>query len=208
MLQKSGWNEGEPLGPYVCRKQDVVRQEQQPVAGPSNLGKRRGAPETRITEVSIEGYDDIVEIKKEQIIDLIVSDEETTFPSDEDLSDGDTMELDDEAVQPLNPSTVDLALTSAQRQWEGHGGKALLTPLPTVLKSDRLGIGLKARTVGPYKASQKRVTHNAAAVAAHVKTSEERKLFKQRVGRGYRGFARAEKRESEKRKDLLAYLNQ
>lgn len=214
MLQKSGWSEGEPLGPYFFRKQDVVHQERQPVVGPSNLGKRKGAPETRTTEIEIEGYDDIVEIRKEQVIDLTLSDdEESTSSSVEDISDEGAMELDDEAVQSPNPSLADFNLTSGQRSssWgevEGHGGKALLTPLPTVLKSDRLGIGLKARTVGPYKSSQKRVTHNAAALAAHVRANEERKLFKQKVGRGSRGFARAEKRESEKRKNLLAYLNQ
>ncbi|KAF9648498.1 hypothetical protein BDM02DRAFT_3115261 [Thelephora ganbajun] len=211
MLQKSGWSEGEPLGPYFARRRDVVHEEQQPVAGPSNLGKRRVAPETRTTEIEIEGYDDIVEIKKEQVIDLTVSDgEEDASSGYEDTSDEDTMELD-EALRSFNlplatPNPASARPSPPQR--EGHGGKALLTPLPTVLKSDRLGIGLKAKTVGPYKASQKRVTHNAAALAAHVKADEERKLFKQKVGRGSRGFARAERRESEKRKHLLAYLNQ
>jgi hypothetical protein len=131
--------------------------------------------------------------------------------SDEEISDEDIMELGDEIPQSPNLPSENSNPASARPsppQGEGHGGKALLTPLPTVLKSDRLGIGLKAKTFGPYKASQKRVTHNAAALAAHVKENEERKLFKQKVGRGSRGFARAEKRESEKRKGLLAYLNQ
>ena len=201
MLQKSGWSEGEPLGPYFARRQDDVRPEQRPVAGPSDLRKRKAAPDTRTTEIEVEGYDDIVEIRKEQVIDLTISD-------DEDISDEDIMELDDETRETSNLSSVDSGPTSTRPQEEGHGGKALLTPLPTVLKSDRLGIGLKAKTTGPYKASRKRVTHNAAALAAHVKADEERKLFKQKVGRGSRGFARAEKRESEKRKSLLAYLNQ
>jgi len=188
ILQKSGWSEGEPLGPYFARRQGVAQPEQQPAAGPSSLGKRKAVPETRTREVEIEGYDDIVEIKKEQVIDLTGSnDEESASSSDEDIS---------ASARPSPP------------QGEGHGGKALLTPLPTVLKSDRLGIGLKAKTVGPYKASRKRVTHNAAALAAHEHANEERRLFKQKVGRGSRGFARAEKSESEKRKRLLAYLNQ
>jgi hypothetical protein len=64
MLQKSGWSEGEPLGPYFTRRQDAAQTEQQPVAGPSNLGKRKAVEETRTTEIEVEGYDDIVEIKK------------------------------------------------------------------------------------------------------------------------------------------------
>ena len=212
MLQKSGWSEGEPLGPYFSRKQDVVHREQQLVAGPSNFGKRKGVPETRTTEVEIEGYDDIVEIRKDPVIDLTMSDDEENVSSnDEDTLNEGLVEPDDEPSRFSDTSSADFTSIPTQPSsslGEGHGGKALLTPLPTVLKSDRLGIGLKAKTVGPYRASQKRVTHNAAALAAHIKVNEERKLFKHKVGRGSRGFARAEKRESEKRKNLLAYLNQ
>ena len=212
MLQKSGWSEGEPLGPYFARRQAAVRQEPQPAAGPSNLGKRKATPETRTAEIEIEGYDDIVEIKKEQVIDLTVSEGEGgVSSSDEGMYDERVMELEDETLRLSNSPSANSNPASARRsphRGEGHGGKALLTPLPTVLKSDRLGIGLKAKTVGPYKASQKRVTHNAAALTAHVKANEERRSFKQKVGRGSRGFARAEKKESEKRKGLLAYLNQ
>ena len=198
MLQKSGWSEGEPLGPYFARKRDLVRHGPETVAGPSNLGKRKAAPETRTTEIEIEGYDSIVEIKTEQVIDLTLSDGEESASSDDedkDTPDEDLAEFDGETAR----------LSS---RGEGHGGKALLTPLPTILKSDRLGIGLKAKTVGPYRTSQKRVTHNAAALAAHIKGNEERRLFKQKVGRGSRGFSRMEKHESEKRKGLLSYLNQ
>jgi len=87
-----------------------------------------------------------------------------------------------------------------------YARKALLTPIATVLKSDRLGIGLKAKTVGPYKASQKRVTHNAAALAAHVKAAEESRKRKQVFGRGHKGFERQRRRDEDKRKALLAEL--
>ncbi|KAF9649930.1 hypothetical protein BDM02DRAFT_3227585 [Thelephora ganbajun] len=70
--QRSGWGRGEPLGPYFARMQDVAHEEQQPVAGPSNLGKRKVIPDTRTAETEIEGYNDIVEVKKEQVIDLTV----------------------------------------------------------------------------------------------------------------------------------------
>jgi len=210
MLQKSGWSEGEPLGPYFARRRVATQQERQLMAGPSNLGKRKATHETRTTEIGIEGYDDIVEVKKDQVIDLTASDEEESTPSsDEDMDGEGSIEGHDEP--PPSPPSAGSNPTTVQPsppQGEGHGGKALLTPLPTVLKSDRLGIGLKAKIVGQYKVPQKRVTHNAAALAAHTRANEERRLFKQKVGRGSRGFARAEKNENEKRKGLLAYLNQ
>ncbi|TFK82670.1 hypothetical protein K466DRAFT_666346 [Polyporus arcularius HHB13444] len=88
-----------------------------------------------------------------------------------------------------------------------HNPTALLTPIATVLKSDRLGIGLKAKTVGPFKESKKRVTHNQAALAAHVRTTEEMRMRKSLIGRGTKSFARLAKAEAESRKRLLANLN-
>jgi len=90
---------------------------------------------------------------------------------------------------------------------QSYGRKALLTPIATVLKSDRLGIGLKAKTVGPYKASRKRITHNAEALAAHIKAAEELKKKKGEFGRGRRGFERQHRKDSMKRQMMLAYLN-
>jgi len=86
--------------------------------------------------------------------------------------------------------------------------KALVTPIATVLKSDRLGIGLKAKTVGPYRASQKHITHNAAAMLAHTKAAEELRKQKKTNGRGHRAFARQRKVEEANRKGLLAYMNE
>lgn len=142
--------------------------------------------------VTCEGFDDIVEVrmKAKDVIDLTVSDS-SDAEEEEDVT----------KEQPLLPSSTGPPLLE-------HGGKALLTPLPTVLKSDRLGIGLKAITVGPYKMSQKRVTHNAAALAAHIKADKERRKLKSKVGRGSRGFAKTHQRESTSRRNLLAYLNE
>ena len=89
----------------------------------------------------------------------------------------------------------------------GHDGRALITPLPTVLKSDRLGIGLKAKTIGPYRESVKKVTHSQAALMAHIKANEELKRMKKIHGKGRRGYERMRKREEEKRKSVLSYLN-
>ena len=186
-LQRSGWSEGKSLDPYFARRQGAVQPERRPTAGTPNSGKRKAASETRTMEIGIEGYDDIAEIKKEQATDRTVFDEERV-PSndvDEDVFDVDAMEMGDEMAQLFNPRSESWNPASVRPpapQREGHRGKALLTPLPTVLKPDRLGIGLKAKKVGPYKASQKRVTHNAAAaLAAHMKVNEQSRLFRQNV---------------------------
>jgi hypothetical protein len=89
-----------------------------------------------------------------------------------------------------------------------HSQKSLLTPIPTILKSDRLGIGLKAKTEGPYKQSKKRVTHNQAALASHIRAAEEMRRKRAEVGRGRRGFAKVRRREEKERKQMLAYLNE
>jgi len=84
----------------------------------------------------------------------------------------------------------------------------LLTPLPTILKSDRLGIGLKAKTEGPYRSSVKRVTHNAAALAAHLNAADDMRRTQRELGKGHRAFARAERIERERRQNLMAYLSE
>lgn len=139
-------------------------------------------------EVECDGFDDIIELrtKTEEVIDLTWSDESSESSSEEE----------DNILPTAGPTSL------------AHGGKALLTPIPTVLKSDRLGIGLKAKTFGPYKASQKRVTHNAAALSAHLQANEHMRQLKAKVGRGSRGFAKVSKREAANRKNLLAYLNE
>jgi hypothetical protein len=42
-----------------------------------------------------------------------------------------------------------------------------------MLKSDRLGVGPKAKMEGPYRSSVKRVTSNASALAAYLKAAED-----------------------------------
>jgi hypothetical protein len=125
------------------------------------------------------------------VIDLTLSDSDL----DDDNSNRSLGAADDSALpSSISPST--------------YSGTALLTPIPTVLKSDRLGIGLKAKTHGPYKASQKRVTHNAAAMAAHIRATEKLRKRKLEVGRGQRGFEKIRKKEETNRRRMLAYLNE
>ncbi|KAH7928427.1 hypothetical protein BV22DRAFT_1030728 [Leucogyrophana mollusca] len=191
MLQRSGWNEGEGLGAHIHRSRDyqlgVEIEETKPRIKPTRT-------QSTLTAAMSDGNvdSDVEELRKVDIIDLTLSD-----------SDGDS---DDDAFPQVSPPPAQGSINGPSR--EPHAQKSLLTPLPTVLKSDRLGIGLKAKTEGPYKASKKRVTHNAAALAAHIKSAEEMRRKKAEVGRGRRGFAKARKREEESRKQMLAYLNE
>ncbi|OBZ71366.1 hypothetical protein A0H81_08765 [Grifola frondosa] len=188
MLQQSGWREGEALGAGVRRRAP---------ARPSRIKTAEAKREHDATivkeeerEVSCDQDGDVVEVRKVQVIDLTLSDSE----------DGDEEE-------ELESSHSD-ARSSEFEPPPSHNPTALLTPIATVLKSDRLGIGLKAKTVGRYKASKKRVTHNAAALAAHIRESEEMRRKKRKLGRGTRSFARIAKAEAESRKRLLASLNE
>lgn len=127
-----------------------------------------------------------------EVIDLTLSDSESL---EDALEDHDVVP---ESVQTLTTEEVSTS----------HMQRSLLTPLPTILKADRLGIGLKAKTEGPYKQSKKRVTHNAAALAAHIRSAEEMRRKRVEVGKGRRGFAKVHKREENRRKSMLAYLNE
>ncbi|THH20106.1 hypothetical protein EW146_g1195 [Bondarzewia mesenterica] len=198
MLQRHGWTEGEGLGSGVIRRGNARAEEAEALERERSEGspsKKKGRKDAERVLVKQESNleDDITQITERQIIDLTLSDSEDlevpeavsrSFPSDfgsqpEDVADG-------------SPSTR----------------TTLLTPLPTILKSDRLGIGLKAKTEGPYRASVKRVTHSAAALAAHIKSGEKSRRRKQLLGKGRRAFERRERRERAQRKEMMAYLNE
>ncbi|KAH9936156.1 uncharacterized protein B0H18DRAFT_972547 [Fomitopsis serialis] len=193
MLERSGWNEGEPLGAGVVRRPRESDEDSPPRRAKQGKGKAVVKKEQR--EVKWDPDGDISEIRKVDVIDLTLSDPED---EPEDIKD----EADEVDLRRL--STSSLAETDLP---SSHNPKALLTPLPTVLKSDRLGIGLKAKTVGPHKVSKKRITHNQAALAQHIRETEELRRMKALVGRGSRGLARLAKAETESRRRLLASLN-
>lgn len=213
MLQRSGWNEGEPLGPDVIRRkpvQDVLPDEDAMLF--KNKGKGRShqslsqpISHRKVVEVKMEDFDDVSELRSVDVIDLTLSDsdigEDESCPNSEDNAGKREEESTvGEANEPFPGDRIDDDVHSPYRR------KALLTPIGTVLKSDKLGIGLKAKTEGIYKTSKKRVTHSAAALAAHVKAAEESRLRRKHYGRGRRGFDRQHRREEEKRKEMLAHL--
>ncbi|KXN88299.1 hypothetical protein AN958_07758 [Leucoagaricus sp. SymC.cos] len=202
MLQKGGWNEGEALGLGARR-----RPLSSTGAGGSVItskGKEKAVvmepPENRPSRVDKQELcDNLGDVKDgADIIDLTQSDSESS--SEEEEVEGDMAEE--------IPQGSELPLLEGDAEdISAHGRKALLTPIATVLKLDRLGIGLKAKTEGPYKASVKRVTHNAASLAAHARAAEEARRRREKFGRGRRGYERQRRREEDKRRDLIAYMN-
>ncbi|KAF9267352.1 hypothetical protein L218DRAFT_683193 [Marasmius fiardii PR-910] len=136
------------------------------------------------------GDGEVKEVYK--IIDLTGSDSE--------------VEEQDELVPRHEPIKLNLPPASSTST-SASTRKALITPLPTILKSDRLGVGLKAKTAGPYKASVKRITHNSAALVAHLKRAEDARKRREKHGRGHRAYARLYKEEQRRRAEMQAYMN-
>ncbi|KAL4080812.1 hypothetical protein J3A83DRAFT_74163 [Scleroderma citrinum] len=199
MLQRSGWNEGEGLGAHAARF----------------LGARSGALETDKEEAGetssrLPTRNMVSSAKGKEAEAAMVHQRVAADVIDLTQSDSESDEEVDEGFEALHatPSHPQMSAYLPDEISASHQQKSLLTPIPTVLKADRLGIGLKAKTEGPYKRSKKRVTHNATALAAHIRSAEEMRKKRAEAGRGRRGFAKLHKREEERRKWMLAYLNE
>lgn len=209
MLENQGWSEGEGLGSSVPRSSDARPTKRLPIKKRGKAG--RGSPLTpalpspppqeRTSEIILDH--DIVEVRKVPVIDLTLSDAEDEdadvdgYEDEEEGNDDDDDRNNIPSPSPNSPPSDPRAEPTV-----------LLTPLPTVLKSDRLGIGLKAKTEGPYRSPVKRVTHNAAALAAHIKAGEDLRRTQHRFGKGRRAYARAEHLERERRQNLMAHLSE
>ena len=223
MLQNQGWSEGEGLGTSTSgrsgndARDDGAKKEQKArkrsrLDRPSPLSPSQEQPDATEEHILVGDDDDddpIIEVRKKvhvPTIDLTQSDTEEDEDEDED-------DDDDENDCPAPPASTDdhpTGPTSTSTTASDRRGTqtALLTPLPTILKSDRLGIGLKAKTEGPYRSSVKRVTHNAAALAAHIKAAQDMRHTQRELGKGRRAFARAERMERERRQNMMAYLSE
>jgi len=205
LLQKSGWNEGEALGPAVVRRKHLLPPDElfevEENKGKTKVSKPSNPVVLRkeIREIKLGDMDDVVELRQIDVIDLSICSDNSHSESGSSVEDG---SVNEEASSPGGAQAYEEQIPD----YPAYEPKALLTPIPTVLKSDRLGIGLKAKTVGPYKASQKRVTHNAAALTSHIKMAEESKRRRELFGRGRRGLERWHKKESEHRQAMIAYL--
>jgi hypothetical protein len=218
MLQRTGWQEGEAVGlasrarldrnppreSSAIMNQDITREEPE--------RKRIRVAEERCKEIQLD--EDISEVRKEQFIDLTLSDDGS---DDVLVAEAESVKEEYDGFEyPVSAGGSDIP---SPRQTSGPlsaspdpgSHTALLTPLPTVLKADRLGIGLKAKsqasTTGGYRVPKKRVTHNDAALVAHVRAAERLRAQKTETGRGKRGFERVRKREESQRRDMMAYMN-
>jgi len=214
MLQKGGWNEGEALGVDTGRNFSTSL---------SNSGQRIRKAQGTADYVSQtprwEFCGSSGDIKKEgnEIIDLTLSDSEEREQEEQEQREQEQEQEEEDGdanVETLfeHSKESEQLLRSGEDDSEdinicAHGRKALLTPIATVLKLDRLGIGLKVKTEGPYKTSVKRVTHNAASLAAHVRMADKARRRREIFGRGIRGYERQKRKEEEKRRNLLAYMN-
>jgi hypothetical protein len=237
MLQNQGWSEGEGLGASLSgndasikTKRDKMRKRKRTGLDRHHSSLASREEPTIVTEEQVQiqvqeeenfidddNDDPIIEVRRKvhvPIIDLTQSDVEEGedgYEEDEDNSDDNDTDDDDSPAPPASPTgpaTIDTTTTTTGTDPDPRAAQtSLLTPLPTILKSDRLGIGLKAKTEGPYRSSVKRVTHNAAALAAHIKASEDLRRTQRQLGRGRRAFARVERIEREKRQNMMAYLS-
>ena len=111
------------------------------------------------------------------------------------------------AIPPAPPTSTNgdptgpAAATTTTTDSDPRGAQtALLMPLPTILRPDRLRLGLKVKTEDPYRTSVKRVTPDAAALAAHVKAAEDMRHTQRELGKGRRAFTRAVRIERERGK--------
>jgi hypothetical protein len=223
MLQNQGWSEGEALGAgrTILSSNDAHAKEtkrrrtrpdflspSEPML-PTEPSQERPTKEEE-EEILIDDDDDdpIIEVRKKAqvpMIDLTQSDTEDEAEDDEDEDNRDTVnENNNDAVDSPAPAP-DSASTSDHDHDPRGKQTALLTPLPTILKSDRLGIGLKAKTEGPYRSSVKRRDAARSANAAAVAEDMRRRLL---LGKGHRAFARAERLERERRQNMMAYLSE
>ncbi|PAV17125.1 hypothetical protein PNOK_0718900 [Pyrrhoderma noxium] len=188
MLERSGWREGEAIG-RASRARGGL--------GYSGKGKEREVDEVKEPEIIDLSYVD------DRIIDLTQTDEDE---DDEEKEIEKKEVVEGRTAVSLRVSEQDQLVSETDLD---HNPRALITPLPTVLKADRLGIGLKAKMVGRgiYREPVRKVTHSQAAMAAHVRAGEALKKEKRIKGRGRRGFEKVKKREAEHRKFMLNYLN-
>ncbi|GJJ15550.1 hypothetical protein Clacol_009828 [Clathrus columnatus] len=175
MLQKKGWREGEGLG-------RIPR---------SGLGMEQKFA-SEIVDLTQSGDEEV----KQMMIDLTETDSEAEWGGEDGDGNG-----NEELLVQKGEEEAGLIPTEDPYEYPTHGGTALITPIGTVLKADRLGIGLKAR-----QTKKKAVTHSAAEIAAFIQT--KRKMEKQKWGRGSKGLARKNKEEECRRLQLLKYLNE
>ncbi|KAI9508895.1 hypothetical protein F5148DRAFT_835197 [Russula earlei] len=214
MLQNQGWSEGEGLGAASASRvgggggdaragTSRLTKEERKAKGtrsdsPSHEGTTEEAEMEHVLLVDDDDDDDddpVIEVRRKTpapVIDLTQCDIEEEEGDEDDAEHDRPSSLSPSPPLSPSPSLAPIPFpasaadpiidrtTSDPRAAQ----TALLTPLPAILKSDRLGIGLKARTEssgsgGAYRTTIKRVTHSDAALAAHLKAAEHMRRTQQ-----------------------------
>ena len=220
MLQNQGWSEGEVLGAgrnnlssndthaketLQTKKKRTKPDYLSPSAPmlPTSSSLEQVTKEEEQEEITLDDDDDdpIVEVRKKSPVPMI----DLTLSDTEDEGDDDDDEAKDDSPAPTPTTHTDTASPSEHDHDPRAAQTALLTPLPTILKSDRLGIGLKAKTEGPYRSSVKRRDARRNANANAAAEDMRRRVL---LGKGHRAFARAERLERERRQNMMAYLSE
>ena len=235
MLQKSGWNEGEALGPYAARmKTKEAGADVESILGEAKAEKGKGKQrevkveyvEVPATRKRVREDEEVTEVRKVETIDL-------TLDSDEE-SEGDSDETEEEpridGTPPPGVVKVEEVedIDALNTNHDGHGGTALLTPISTILKSDKLGIGHKpkltssASSKGAYRVPVLKDTRrnqvqvgtsrgfrvtSTQGVLDELRRREREERERREFGKGKRGKERKRRKEEQERKGLLAYMN-
>ncbi|EPQ54659.1 hypothetical protein GLOTRDRAFT_111365 [Gloeophyllum trabeum ATCC 11539] len=211
MLEKGGWREGEGLGVNVRR----VRRDGKEAGKEKEKQKEATVKEEELEVIDVDEVVSSEGQKEAEIIDLT---------GDADGSQTEEEDGFDEFTGPVGRNTAldraedsDATLSdseSAEEEYEQDEEfepdptrTTLLTPLPTVLKADKLGIGLHHRRVRRKKAKKVTHTRESEAMREHIRRGEEMRRKQKEVGRGRRGFERMRRREEDERRRLISYLN-
>lgn len=174
MLEKGGWKEGRALG-----------------LGSSTRGTRMERLDNQLAPTSPVAVHSLAKGLSSEMPETI----DLTLSSDEDAEEG-PVKREAGGSPSLSPSPSNTV--------SAHSGRHLLTPLPTVLKADKSGIGSQ-------KGVSKVITQTSEAIRLYAQTAHGRKRKPYDGGHlisegGAKAIIRKTKKEKASRDALLAYM--
>lgn len=182
LLQRSGWQEGQPLGSGAAGSSQRPIETRRPVV--------QRQPE--IVDLTGEDNDDTV--------DLTLDEEDSDESSDERDAGSD--------IEPKKEPDVDPVSLHPER--DPHG-TALLVPLPAFLKPDKHGIGVRAlaarKELRLKSTAQAIAASTPDGTKRHQRILAASRKRREEVGRGAQGFERIGRSERDQRQAMMAYMN-
>ena len=234
LLEKRGWKEGEGLGAWrrpqsdsgITPPTDPVKSEVEDADALEKLPTSKSLPHSYHSPEYANPND--TSGPSREIIDLTLSDDDEVIEvSDDDDENEDDLVSSLDAVPPPVPAPLDNSQIDPSRT-------VLLTPIPTFLKPDRLGIGASYQSKSstsqsrpsssssnpqPPRPKPKPKPFTDTSQAMHIPSVRDVRLTQQLAAhrkkgaelrggrRGSKGFASVKKEEDRRRRDLLAYMN-